>query len=183
MITIPQLSAAILVMSLASCSPPKPETFIPKIQQEGEIFLNAISSGNEAVASRLMPPGYLKIIDGEVGAYLRKRTNGFRENSFAITGASVGVPQVPQSVDGMLISFVPATSQAEYDDGGSIGQTRLFGPTSITISTYLVAVSSDKGKTWAFFEAEPDRSTIDLALPSTIGKLVIPAKLVNAIPN
>jgi len=83
----------------------------------------------------------------------------------------------------MLISFVPATSQAEYDDGGSIGQTRLFGPTSITISTYLVAVSSDKGKIWTFFEAEPDRSTIDRALPSTVGKLVIPAKLVNAIPN
>ncbi len=181
--TILRLSSAILVMSLASCSPPMPETFIPKIQQEGEIFLNAISSGNEAVAARMMPPGYLKLIDGEVAAYLRKRTNGFRKSNFALTRASVGIPQVPQSVDDMLISFVPATSQAEYDDGGSIGQTRLFGPTSITISTYLVAVSSDKGKIWTFFEAEPDRSTIDRALPSTVGKLVIPAKLVNAIPN
>jgi hypothetical protein len=48
--------------------------------------------------------------------------------------------------------------------------------------THLVAVSSDKGKTWRFFEPT-ERSIIEEALPQAAGKLLIPAKLVELRPE
>lgn len=182
--TIKNCFAALAILAiLSACSPPKPETFLPIIQKEGQVFVDALRSENEAVVSSMMPVSYLKLIDGEVGAYLKLRANGARANSFVITSAAVGVPQIPQNIDGMLVSFVPVRTKLKYDDGGNIGRTRLFGPTSITMSSYLVAISSNKGKLWKFFESEGERSTIDKILPETVGKLIIPAKLADAVAD
>lgn len=176
-------AAMSVFLSLTACSPPKPETFLPTIQQEGQVFIDALRSRDEVVAASMMPAGYLKLIDGRVEEYLNFRINAVREKSFAIKSATVGIPQVPQDIDGLFVSFVPVRSKLQYDDGGNIGRTRLFGPTSITLSSYLVAVSSNKGKTWKFFESEEERGIIDKVLPETVGKLIIPAELADAVAD
>lgn len=116
-----------------------------------------------------------------MGEYLKIRENGVCANSSTVVSASGGVPQIPQNIYGIYVAFMPARSKSKYDDGGNIGRSCLFGLTSISLSTYLVAVSTDKGKTWEFFESEADRGVIDKVLPETVGKLIVPAKLANAI--
>lgn len=177
-----RFSTATLLLALAACSPPKPETLIPKIQQEAQVFVDALVSGNEEVVATKLPAGYLKLIDGQVGEYMNVRGNSFRQASFVIKSSTIGIPQVPQMIESTFVSFVPVRTLLKYDDGGNFGEIRIFGPTSVTMLSHLVAVSLNKGKTWKFFEPE-DRAIIDTVLPSTVGKLVIPAKLVDATPN
>ena len=188
---------------LAACTP-KPETFVPQIQRESQEFLKAISSSNvEETQKRLLSSVRKEISDlaelaikqGDksiskvpsdteiVEILLKIRNTPFSQNSFVIRSATVGVPGVPQLVNGVFVSFVPARTIARYDDGGNIGKMRLFGPTSITIDSHIVAVSKDKGKTWKFFEANEDPAHIDKLIPETAGKLVIPARLIEARPE
>lgn len=198
----PFLRSALIAMPivLAACTP-KPETLIPQIQRESQEFLKAISSSNvEETQKRLLSSVCKEISDvvqlainqGNSGikealsdteiveGLLKIRNSPFRQNSFVIRTATVGVPGVPQFVNGVFVSFVPARTIARYDDGGNIGKTRIFGPTSITIDSHIVAVSKDKGKTWKFFEADQDPAHIDKLIPETAGKLVIPARLIEA---
>lgn len=197
------LTITAVLFALAACTP-KPETFVPQIQRESQEFLKAISSSNvEEAQKRLLPSVYKEISDsiklaikqGDQGitelpsdkeiveVILVQRNAPFRRDSFVIHSAIVGVPGVPQIANGVLVSFVPARTVARYDDGGNIGKMRLFGPTSITIDSYIVAVSKDKGKTWKFFEASEDPSLVDKRIPETSGKLVIPARLIEVRPE
>lgn len=123
---------------------------------------------------------WLKLIAAHEDEYLKIRENGVCANSSAFVSASGGVPQIPQNIYGIFVAFMPARSKSKYDDGGNIGRFSLFGLTSISLSTYLVAVSTDKRKKWKSFESEADRRVIDKVLPETVGKLIVPAKLADA---
>ncbi len=189
-----------VILTVAACTP-KPETLVPQIQRESEEFLKAITSSNvEETQKRLLSSVCKEISDlvqlviekGGSGItevpsdteiveeLLKRRNTPFRQNSFVIRSATVGVPSTPQFVNGVFVSFIPARTIARYDDGGNIGKMRLFGPTSITMDSHIVAVSKDKGKTWKFFEADQDPARIDKLIPETAGKLVIPARLIEA---
>ena len=189
-----------VILTVAACTP-KPETLVPQIQRESEEFLKAITSSNvEETQKRLLSSVCKEISDlvqlviekGGSGItevpsdteiveeLLKRRNTPFRQNSFVIRSATVGVPSTPQFVNGVFVSFIPARTIARYDDGGNIGKMRLFGPTSITMDSHIVAVSKDKGKTWKFFEADQDPPRIDKIIPETAGTLVIPARLIEA---
>ena len=189
-----------VALALAACTP-KPETLVPQIQRESQEFLKAISSSNveethkrllSSVRKEISDLAELAIKQGDksiskvpsdteiVEILLKIRNSAFSQNSFVIHSATVGVPGVPQFVNGVFVSFVPVRTIARYDDGGNIGKMRLFGPTSITMDSHIVAVSKDKGKTWKFFEADQDPARIDKLIPETAGKLVIPSPLIEA---
>ena len=201
----PFLRSALIAMPivLAACTP-KPETLIPQIQRESQEFLKAISSSNIEETQKRLLPGVCKEISeiaqlvikqGDAGIseiptdaqilewLLQQRNTPFRQNSFVISSATVGVPGTPQFVNGIFVSFVPARTIARYDDGGNVAKMRLFGPKSFTLDSHIVAVSKDKGKTWKFFEADQDPARIDKLIPETAGKLVVPARLIEARPE
>ena len=192
-----------VILTVAACTP-KPETLVPQIQRESEEFLKAITSSNvEETQKRLLSSVCKEISDlvqlviekGGSGItevpsdteiveeLLKRRNTPFRQNSFVIRSATVGVPSTPQFVNGVFVSFIPARTIARYDDGGNIGKMRLFGPTSITMDSHIVAVSKDKGKTWKFFEADQDPARIDKLIPETASKLVVPARLIEVKPE
>lgn len=195
-----------VILTVAACTP-KPETLVPQIQRESQEFLNALSSGNVEEARvrildivRTQMADLVKSLpkprngDGSeiattfsdaelVELLLKLRNSPFDDNRFVIRSATVGIPSSPQFVNGVFVSFVPARTIARYDDGGNAMKMRLFGPTSITLDSHIVAVSKDKGKTWKFFEAPEDPAKIDKFIPETAAKLVIPARLTEVRPE
>jgi hypothetical protein len=162
-----------------SCSQPNPESFIPKIQQEGQAFVDAMNRMDEETTAAMMPAEFLKEINGEVWSYISMRRQGVQKSNFKIVSATVGIPPTPEIADDFMVAFVPVRTVLAYDDGGDIGKMRLFGPTSATVTTHLVATSSNKGRDWRFFESTEDRSLIDKLLPGTVGKIIIPDPLVD----
>ena len=192
-----------VALAVASCTP-KPETFIPQIQRESQEFLKALASGNVEETQKLLlnsmrseMANVAKLLseklkaggisapdqfsDAELVELLLKIRNGtLKDAGFVIHSANVGVPGVPQVVNGVYVSFVPARTVARYDDGGNVMKMRIFGPTSVTVDSHIVAVSKDKGKTWKYFEASDDPASIDKFIPETAGKLVIPSPLMEA---
>lgn len=175
-----QFTAIALATVLVACKP-KPETLVPQIQQEAQNFLNALSTANEREVKQQIYPDFASIVPGGVAAYLKTRVkslNALRSNGFAMKSANVGVPEVPQIANGYYVAFVPAKMHFLPDNGGNIGQTRLFGPNSLTLHSYVVAVSTNKGRTWRFFEPQDTREIIDKTLPKVAAKLVIPGELI-----
>ena len=158
------------------------ETFLPKIQAEGQKFAEVLTGRDENEVAKRMLPSVLKTLESNLGFYLRQRLQPIYDQSFKVRSVAADVPKTPQLVGDFMVSFVPVRTLFTYDDGGDLGRQRLFGPTSLTLTSHLVAVSSDKGKTWKFFEPT-DRSNIDAALPQAAGKLLIPAKLLEARPE
>jgi len=158
------------------------ESFLPKIQAESQKFAEVLTGRDEAEVAKRMLPSVLKSLNPNLGLYLRQRLQPIYDQSFKVQSVAADVPQPPQLAGDLMVSFVPVRTLFTYDDGGNLGRQRLFGPTSVTLTSHLVAVSSDKGKTWKFFEPA-ERSNIEEALPQAAGKLLIPAKLLEARPE
>ena len=173
---IPAVASALaLVLAAPSCSP-KPESLIPKIQQESQHFQDSVDSLDVNVAGEKMHPLYKKLHDDDVAMVLKCGiTQTLKKEGYELKSTNVGIPQIPQVVDGTIVSFVPV--RKTYDDGWNTAKVLILGLTSITVDAYLVATSTNKGKSWTFFETTPKRDLIDKVLPDLAGKLVIPPVL------
>ena len=172
----------VIALLMGACTP-KPETMVPKIQMESQIFLDAINTCNADVATKMLNENLVAAIKMKMGDWLKMRKQGYRTNGFAFQSAMVGIPEKPQLAGGKYVSFVPVRTTVVADDGGNIGQMRIFGPNSVTIESYLVAVSDNKGNSWKFFEAGESRQLSAELLPGIAEKLVFPAQMIKATPN
>lgn len=174
----------LIALILGACAP-KPETMVPKIQKESQEFLDAMNSCNVDETKRLLNTKLAEKWGAEMKMqeWLKLRKQALHSNGFAFQYAQVGIPGVPQFAAGKYVSFVPVRTSLVADDGGNIGQMRLFGPRSVTVESYLVAVSPNNGKTWTFFEAGENRALTDELLPGIADKLIFPATMIQATPN
>jgi hypothetical protein len=173
----------LLVVAFFSACSPKPETLIPKIQQESQIFVDALNNCNEEQAAKKLHKSLVDNIPMPLKEWLKLRVQGFNGRGYRFDSAQIGVPQLPQFAAGHLVSFVPVRTTVVLDDRLHPSQMPLFGPTSITMATFLVAVSNDQGRSWTFFEAGENRSLADALLPDIAPNLVFPGRLVDIETN
>lgn len=175
----------LLVVSMfwsSGCSP-KPEALIPKIQLESQAFVNALNTGNADQASKMLYDKLVKLIPMPLEEWLQMRLKGYNSNGYRFESAQVGVPQLPQESGGCLVSFVPVQTRMVPDESLHPSQMRLFGPRSINLATYVVAVSENKGKTWTFFEAGENRQLADALLADISKNLVFPGRMAEVDTN
>jgi hypothetical protein len=111
------------------------ETILPKIQAESQRFAEVMTAGDVSEVAKRMLPSVLKSLDSDLGQYLRQRLKSAYDQSFKVRSVSADVPQAPQLVGDLMVSFVPIRTYFTYDDGGKIGKQRIFGPTSVTLIT------------------------------------------------
>jgi len=168
----------------SGAAPSTPQAMIAQIQHDGQQFVNAINANNVAETTKWLSKSYKeKAISGQVEAYLRQRSQHLKNSKSVLDSASVGVPGLPQSVGGTYVSFVPVRMVYVPAPVKRFGDTILFAPKSVTLDCYLVATSTDSGKTWGFFEAEVDRSITEMVLPEIAPGLVFPAHLFEMTPH
>lgn len=155
------------------------DEFLPKIQSEAQEFAEALTQEDNQAVMEKMYSSVAEDIGDDLDDYLAGRLAGIYEQGFKAFSLECGRPETPQKVGKLLISFCPVTTVFNYDDGGHPGNQRIFGTKTIIMTTHLVAVSSNKGKAWSYFEAtKPD--IVEAYLPEAKGKLLIPSPLIDA---
>ena len=174
--------AMVIAVSVAGCSP-KPETLVPAIQKESQQFLDALNRGDEEHITSKLHKNLREKITIPLGEWLTLRARGYNSNGYRLNSAEVGVPQPPQQAGNVLVSFVPVAATVVPDENVHPSQMRLFGPRSITVNSYLVAVSDDRGRNWTFFEAGENRQLTEALLPEAASSLVFPGRMAGLETN
>jgi len=159
----------LLTITFAQAQTIKADTATPELnlkssaQKMGQLFIEK----NYSQYVKYVHPKILKIFGGQDKMIegLKKSLKRMEEEGFTINNVTIGEPSKIISTNPELQSVVPQLLELKTKDGRLVS------------TSYLIAISKDKGKTWYFIDTGGKTfEQLKSVFPSLNNKLVIPEK-------
>lgn len=149
----------------ASTSTPTNETMVNDIKKHAELCSEAQLKMDFEKILPYVPKKLLEIMGGRE-VLKTKLTQGnaeLKRRGVTIDSAAIGMPEVPQKHEGVLVSLVPMTTNLTTPQGKLIA------------SSHMIAISEDNGTSWAFVDtATVNEEKLGVLYPALKGKVKIP---------
>lgn len=160
-------SFAFCVVLVLSCSAAADEAALKKIVKEKveEINRAAIKDDFGKVAD-LTHPNLVRLMGGreKMISTMESAVKEMKSNGFVIRSARVDDPSDPIATGQELFVVVPFVLEMKVPGG------------KVLAKSFVIGVSSDKGKSWAFVNGDLDINAVKQVLPTLPNQLKLPEK-------